>query len=71
MEGESGEMGVIASIIHTCSWRGSWKQWELRAGAGERHCGGHLEGSLSSASPGWGPGVCFVMLAPRVALLTR
>lgn len=44
---------------------GAEKQQELWAGAGEHYCGGHLEVSLSSDSPGWGPGVALCDAGPK------
>ena len=65
MESEAGEVGVIASIIHTCGRRGSCKQQEAWAGAGVRHRGSRLEGFLSSASPGRLPGVALCEAGPK------
>lgn len=65
MENEAGEVGVIASIIHTCGRRGSCEQQEAWAGAGVRHCGSRLEGFLSSVSPGRLPGVALCEAGPK------
>lgn len=65
MENEAGEARVTASVIDTYCWRGSRKQQEVWAGAAARQCGGHLEGFLSSASPGRGPGVALCEAGPQ------
>lgn len=45
MEGEAGEVEVIASITHTCAWEEAASSRRCGLGAGEHHCGGHLEAS--------------------------